>query len=374
VRILVLGGYGGTGRVFCRYLLRETDVEVIVAGRNREKAEEWAATLQAEFPPERISARTVDAADPGSLGEAFRNIDFVLVAATTTPYARAIAEAALEARIDYLDIYYQQDVYPVLETLQERIRDAGRCFITQAGFHPGLPAPFIRKSASSFDTFNRAVVAFAMRARIEKPESVYELVDALADYKADIYKDGLWRPGSYRDAVKVDFGGDFGVKSCFPLNMVETRALPEMTGLREVGVYAAGFNWLVDYVIFPLILLSQIIRRGLFRRFWAGALVWGMNHFTPGEEGIVFLLQAEGIKDGYPREIILRSEHRSAYDFTVIPVVAALRQYLQGSLRKPGLWMMGHLVDPDRLFEDMEKMGAPVRTTIMKAGAGVGSR
>ena len=41
--LLVLGGYGGTGKVFCRYLLTETHVHVIVAGRNRQNAEEWAA-------------------------------------------------------------------------------------------------------------------------------------------------------------------------------------------------------------------------------------------------------------------------------------------------------------------------------------------
>lgn len=58
-----------------------------------------------------------------------------------------IAETALETGIDYLDIYFQQDIHPVLETMQQRIKQAGRCFITQAGFYPGLPAVYIRKGA-----------------------------------------------------------------------------------------------------------------------------------------------------------------------------------------------------------------------------------
>ena len=61
--ILVLGGYGGTGKVFCRYLLKETNMNVIVAGRNRQKAEEWAEKLKSEFSPDRISSRHVDASD-----------------------------------------------------------------------------------------------------------------------------------------------------------------------------------------------------------------------------------------------------------------------------------------------------------------------
>jgi saccharopine dehydrogenase-like NADP-dependent oxidoreductase len=108
MRILVLGGYGGTGRVFCRYLLKETPWHVIVAGRNRQRAEAWAETLKMEFSPDRISARHVDASDRDSLSEAFRHIDFVLVAATTTQFAEHIAEAALAAHIDYLDSYYHR--------------------------------------------------------------------------------------------------------------------------------------------------------------------------------------------------------------------------------------------------------------------------
>ncbi len=364
MRILVLGGYGGTGRLFCRYLLEETPADVIVGGQNRQKAEEWAEQLKMECPPDRISARHVDASDRDSLREAFRSIDLVLVAATTTQFAAQIAEAALDAHIDYLDIYYQQSVYPVLETLRQRISESGQCFITQAGFHPGLPAALIRKGATYFDTYDRAIVAFAMAARIEKPESVYELVDALSDYKADVFKEGQWRRATYNDAVKIDFGSRFGVSRCVPLDMVEIRNIPEMYRLRDVCVYSAGFNWFVDYLIFPLIVLSQMIRKGALRHFWAQALVWGMNHVSRGEEGLAFLLHAAGGKDGNHREVDIRCEHRSAYAFTVIPVIALLKQYLDGSIRKPGLWMMGHIVDPDRLLGDMGRMGVDVQTSV----------
>jgi len=214
------------------------------------------------------------------------------------------------------------------------------------------------------------IIAFAMNARIEKPESVYELVDSLSDYKADIYKDGKWRPGTYKDAVKIDFGSFFGTKSCFPIDMIEMRNMPEIYHLKSTGVYVAGFNWFVDYVIFPLMMLSQMIRKGLLRHFWAKALIWGMNNLSGDEERIVFLLQAEGEKGGEQEEVVIRCEHHSAYDFTVIPVIAALKQYIDGSIRKPGLWMMGHIVDPDRLLDDMRQMGVSIQTLVAKKTAG----
>ncbi len=361
---MVFGGYGGTGKVFCRYLLKETNVNVIVAGRRLEKAEELADKLKKEFSSDRISVRYVDASDIESMRIAFQGINFVLVASTTTRWAKQIAEAALVANIDYLDIYFQQDVYPVLESMQQKIKAAGRSFITQAGFHPGLPAVYIRKGAQYFDRYDKAIVAFAMNARIEESESVLEIIDSIADYKPEFFQNGKWKIGTYKDAIMIDYGKRFGVKSSMPLDMVEIKTLPKMFSLRETGVFTTGFNWFTDYVLFPLMMLSHKLKKNSFRNFWAKLLVFGMNHFSSDQEGVMFLLKAEGEKNGKLRKVEIFSEHENGYDFTAIPVISCLQQYFDGSIRKPGLWMMGHIVDPDRLFKDMERMNVKIQTFI----------
>ena len=362
--ILVLGGYGVTGKVFCRYLLKETDVNLVIAGRRLEKCKGLSEQLQTEFPQERISTRHVDASDIESLRSGFQNIDLVLVAATTTKWAKQIAEVAIETGADYLDIYFEQSVYLILEKMRSQIEKARRIFITQAGFHPGLPAAYVRKGAQYFDRYEKANVAFAMNFRIDKkPESVYEIIDAIADYKPKIFKDEKWKIGTYKDTIEVDLGRLFGVKKCMPLEMLEIEPLPEMFGLQETGVFTTGFNWFVDWFVFPFMMLTNKIKKGCLRNFWARALVWGINKFYSGEEGIAFILEAEGKKDGEKKKLRIYSEHGSAYDFTVIPVIACLNQYFDGTISKQGLQMMGHIVKTDRLFDDMKKMG--VKTEII---------
>jgi len=188
--ILVLGGYGATGKVLCKRLLEETDVSLIVAGRRADKVKLLAEALNRDCPGERATSVYADASDRQSLAKAFAGVSMVLDATAAIPHVRAIAEETLFAGADFLDFHFEQKILPLLQDLEPSIRAAGRCFITQAGFHPGLPAPFIRYAARFFDSYRFAAIFMAMNQEIEKAESIYELVDMLADYKADIFENG----------------------------------------------------------------------------------------------------------------------------------------------------------------------------------------
>ena len=84
---------------------------------------------------------------------------------------------------------------------------------------------------------------------------------------------------------------------------------------------------------------------------------WGMQTFHKPPYIVSLILQAQGEKNGKPARLDVSIAHRDGYELTAVPVVACLLQVLDGSARRPGLWMMGHLVEPQRLFEDMQRMG-----------------
>jgi len=79
---------------------------------------------------------------------------------------------------------------------------------------------------------------------------------------------------------------------------------------------------------------------------------------------VLLKVVAGGQKDGKPVRWEASVSHPDGYELTAIPVVASLVQYLDGPARRPGLWMMGHLVEPVRLFKDMERMGVTVSTAL----------
>lgn len=56
--------------------------------------------------------------------------------------------------------------------------------------------------------------------------------------------------------------------------------------------------------------------------------------------------------------------HEDGYKLTAIPVAACIRQYLDGSIRQPGLRMQANLVHGGRLLKDIETMGVVIKEKV----------
>ena len=362
-KILILGGYGLTGKPLARHLLRQSPVELVIAGRNLDKAAAFAAQLNAEFPGGRVTAARADAASAESLRDALRGVDLLVVAAPTTQHAGTVARAALDSGVDYLDVQLDAGKLAVLQALAPEIERAGRCFITEAGFHPGLPSAMVRWAAARLDRLDSAVTAgyLNMGQALPYTEAVDELMQAFKDYQAQVFKDGAWtKPGSY-ELRKVDFGGAIGLRTCYSMFFEEMRDLPrQYPSLRELGFYMAGSNWLTDWVITPVVMLGLKLAPVRGVRPMGKLMWWGMQHLGRPPYTVLLKVEATGEKNGQPARVELTVSHPDGYELTAVPVAACLMQWLDGSARKPGLWMMGHLAEPLRLFEDMQRMGVEV--------------
>ena len=151
-KLLILGGYGNAGLAIARLLAKVGGFQIALAGRRIQRALDAAERLNAEFGTDRFSGLEVHAASRESLLAAFKQVDLVIVAASTIAHTQIVAEAALEAGIDYLDVQIAVKAkHDALEPLRERVRASGRCFITDGGFRPGIPAAMVRYAASQLE-------------------------------------------------------------------------------------------------------------------------------------------------------------------------------------------------------------------------------
>ena len=367
--ILILGGYGQTGRLLAHYLLDETECRLILAGRRPERGAALAAALNAQAGQERVTTATADAADLDGLAHTLAGVDLALVASSTAAHGERVARAALAAGCDYLDIQYAAAKVAMLQRLAPEIERAGRCFITDGGFHPGLPAALVRYAAARFDRLERAnvgsVIAIDWAALDLGPETKVEFVAEFMDFDSRVFRDGRWQKLGLMSMAKpltFDFGPPFGRRACIAMTLGEMDALPEsIPSLRETGFYVGGFNWVSDWFVSPLVMVGLKLAPRRLLSPLARLQFWSMARFARPPYGTVLQLAATGQRDGAPHTMTLRLTHDDAYALTAIPVVACVRQWLAGP-RRPGLWFQGQYVEPEALLRDMARMGVAITT------------
>ncbi len=367
-RMLIIGGSGNTGIKIAELLLKHTESRVTLAARNEDKLVGATATLGERLSTDKVSWTRVDASDVDSLNQAFSEADFVVSAASTAQYTREIAEAAIQARIDYLDVQYSNIKVKILKSMIDEIKESGCCFISEGGFHPGLPAALVRYADTQMDELESAITAGVISSdwsnySVTEATKV-ELIQELTDYELLFLKNGSWEnPGfwSMRDFPSIDFGEPAGKRMCTPIFFEELRDLPgQIPSLKNTGFYIAGFGWFADYIVMPVVFLMMKFFPNVMAKPMGSLFVWAWKTSSKPPYYTMMKLEAAGKKDGQESEIVVTLQHEDAYWFTVIPVLACLFQYLDGTIRKPGLHWMGQLVEPVRLMEDMKNLGIAI--------------
>jgi hypothetical protein len=365
-KILILGGTGYTGKPIARLLLEHSEASITLATRHLDKAQALADEFNQHFPGGRASAVYADAADTASLRAAFQDQDLIIVAAPTTAQAENVVRTALETGVDYLDVQIGARKFAMLQSLAEEIKRSGRCFITEAGFHPGLPAALVRYAATFLDSIESATTIgyLNMGKNLPYTEAVSELMEVFTEYQAQVYKNGQWTKATSFEMRTIDLGNDISRRLCYSMFFEELRPFPEIyPSLKNVGFFISESHWITDWVIFPItwmwLKIMPRATRPIGKLLW-----WGMGTFHKPPDRVELQIQATGVKDGKTVEIQASVAHPDGYELTAIPVASALLQYMDGSARKPGLWMMGHLIEPIRLMKDMEKMGAQTKVVV----------
>lgn len=366
--IFILGGYGNTGRALTRFLLQETSCSFVIAGRDGQRARRFAGGWRDQFPGRRVVGVSVDASDQESLLQALAGADVLVVASSTAEYAGEVAAAALEARVDYIDPQYSTTKLSVLESMAPAIEESGCCFITDAGFHPGLPAVLVRFAGAEFDRLRSARVGSVIKidwdSLVLSDATLREFTAELMDYEALHYRGGRWQRAGWLAMMKpsyMHFGRGFGRQYCLPMFLEELRSLPDMyPELEETGFYVGGLNWFVDWLVLPLGMALLRVWPGRALPLVARLTHWGLRRFSRPPYGTMLKLEAQGLKGGQRRFLELTVYHEDGYALTAAPMAACLFQVLDGSIRRPGLWLQALVVEPERLLLDLQRMGVEV--------------
>ncbi|WP_280291733.1 saccharopine dehydrogenase NADP-binding domain-containing protein [Pseudomonas sp. BN417] len=243
MKVLLLG-CGNVGANVARELLpRHPEVECLIGDLNLGAAEKLAA----ELGP-RASAVSADIRDPAKLDALLDGVDLVFNA--VGPFYRSavpVIEAALRARVDYIDINDDHDVAETLfldPTWHQRALEAGIRLIIGCGSTPGLTNVMARMLADRLDKVREIHLATAVPfvPDLLSPAVIDHMMHITADEVVQ-FIDGQYRkmPG-WGGRLEVPYAAPFKAYPSFFIGHGETVTLPHfIKGLEQVTNRIAFF-------------------------------------------------------------------------------------------------------------------------------------
>lgn len=105
-KILILGGYGSVGSYIAKLLLKESTAQVIIAGRDLKKTENFTDKCNTDYTGNRVSPKYIDVSKIETLNKSMSGVNLLLIASSTAKYTEEISKIALEFNCDYMDIHF----------------------------------------------------------------------------------------------------------------------------------------------------------------------------------------------------------------------------------------------------------------------------
>jgi saccharopine dehydrogenase (NAD+, L-lysine-forming) len=152
MKALVVGGTGGMGQGVARDLIKQEQITGVILGDINTDPGRVQEKLRAS---KKISLSTIDVNDHNGMVSAIREVDVVVnCAGPFYKTAVSVARAAVEAKVNYIDICDDYEAVPVLfssRDIDEAARKAGITVLTGMGSDPGTNNVLVKWYANQLD-------------------------------------------------------------------------------------------------------------------------------------------------------------------------------------------------------------------------------
>lgn len=262
MRILVLGGYGNFGARISRRIAAQADCTLIVAGRDRARAEAFAANL-----PATAQAAALDTTD-ARFAAALAALAPDLVIHAAGPFQAQdyrVARAALAAGAHYVDLADGRDfVRGFAAALDAEARAADRIAVTGASSVPGLSAAAIDALRPAFAAIDRIEIGISPGNRSERGLATVRAILGYVGRPYRVWRGGAWcQTHGWSTLKRMRYPAPVGVRWLSDCEVPDLDLFPERYAIRDRLDFRAGLE--LRSLHFGLWCASALRRIGLVR-------------------------------------------------------------------------------------------------------------
>ncbi|WP_274864388.1 saccharopine dehydrogenase family protein [Serratia marcescens] len=225
-KLMIYGATGYTGRMIVQHAL-EARLQVIIAGRDREKLAAMSSDLDVPFRAFRLD-------NPVTIDSGFDNIDTVINCAGPFLHtARPLMEAAIRKKVHYLDVAAELDSYQIAEILGEVASSAGVMLLPGCGGSVAMLGCLAAHAATRVNNPARISLALHVTGTMSRGSAV-SAAENLST-QCLIRRNGQLMESESGELQEFDFGK--GPKACFPVTLPDLITVWKATGIPDIKTF-----------------------------------------------------------------------------------------------------------------------------------------
>ena len=349
--ILIVGGTGTVGRKIASYLAPDYPDQIVIAGRNIEKASQVASALGYG-----VRACPIDVRDPHSVNEALDGVGIVMscVGQPATPH---LLLASVYRGCGYTDITpnsINRPPYP--DTLKAEAAQNGARVILGAGMVPGISNILARIGADRVGPVDTVESACLLSVGDEygADSRAFIAQEIVTEFRTTI--DGklkLVKP--FTSPKRIEFAAPVGLCKAYLFPFSDQVYYPETLGARTaVSRLVLLPRWVPATLAFLLPLArSTFLQRGLGAGRGFGGLMDWLKQKYKGLDWWGVQVEVQG-KKGIWRASIQGHGQANA---TALSASAFIRALLEGEVYRSGIWTADQAIPVDPFIRRLAAHG-----------------
>ena len=386
-RVVILGGAGWNGSKAVRVVVEDgLFSEVVIADARVEEVEKLAAEL--DSPKVKVSAKHIDAGDKESVVEILKGADVALnFIGPFYKYGATIICAAIDAKVNYVDICDDYKVTDEVLKMDEAAKDAGVTIISGIGTSPGVTQLVAKMAADKLDEVDTIKTIFFAIPAMPFGAAVYDHFFSILGGEVPIYRDGhrMSVPAfSEKETMFAPYWTPHGIEICVT-GHPEPVTLPHyVKGVKEVvnkggfipAEFMEIFKWIIDIGLSstePIKVGDALIApKDFIMAFLASETYTNFVRKKVEEAGIKpdqYGLRTRVVVSGKRNGKLVRYTYdtwTTGRETTYLTPVIAAEMIVQGKIKRKGVIAPEGVDSPQEILDGLAQRGFPIKNEIIE--------
>lgn len=341
--ILILGGYGNFGKRISESLAKQSNICLLIAGRNLGKAEQLCKKLASENTAAELKPVALDIFNE-DFSRQLKALSPFLVIHTSGPFQGQdyrVPQACIDAGAHYIDLADDRRFVCDIIKLDEQAKAKDILVVSGASSVPGLSSTVIDHYTKEFSQIDSIDIAIAPGNRAERGEATVKAILSYTGHAIKIFENGEWiNKFGWMSPHKIDFGNTVGKRLLANVDVPDLELFPvRYAPVRSVN-FQAGLE--LSFLHWTMVGMAWLAKKGIVKN-WSllvKPIVATSNWFINlGSDIGGMMIKISGVDaNQQPKEILWRltAEHGVGPYIPTLSAIILAQQLIEGTSFTPG--------------------------------------